>query len=171
MLCETGGLEASALEFAERSHAGQTRASDGAPFIEHPVEVARLLREAGCSPAVIAAGLLHDIVENTAVTLEDIRSRFGTTVAALVAAVTDDPSVTSYHQRKRGLREQVRKAGGDAALLFAADKISKARELAAGDGPDRPQRLEHYRASLGMLQRLAPQHPLVRRLADELGGA
>ena len=168
MLCETADLEASALEFAERCHAGQGRAGDGAPFIEHPVEVARLLSEAGCSADVVAAGLLHDVVEDTAVSIDDIRERFGGTVAALVEAVTDDPRISSYRRRKRGLREQVREAGGDAALLFAADKISKARELAGSDGPDRPQRLEHYPASLGMLQRLAPRHPLVRRLADEL---
>ncbi len=171
VLDQLTGIERSALEFAQACHAGQLRACDGAPFIDHPVEVARLLREAGCSADVVAAGLLHDVVEDTDVTLDDIRERFGGRVAALVEAVTDDPRILSYPRRKRGLREQVRAAGGDAALLFAADKISKARELAGSDGPDRPQRLEHYRASLGMLQRLAPQHPLVRRLADELSHA
>ncbi|HUR85139.1 MAG TPA: HD domain-containing protein [Solirubrobacteraceae bacterium] len=170
MLCQASGLEASALEYAEACHAGQRRDSDGAPFIEHPVEVARLLREAGCSQDVVAAGLLHDVVEDTVVTLDDVRARFGANVAALVAAVTDDPGLAGYRQRKRGLREQVREAGGDAALLFAADKISRARELADDDRPDRPQRLEHYRASLGMLEHVAPHHPLVRRLADELAG-
>ena len=106
----------------------------------------------------------------------------------LVRAVTDD-SLGTYLQRKHALREQVRSAGGDAALLFAADKISKVRELsertrhdrarAGAAGPASPAqtrrerceqlRLDHSRASLKMLQGVAPRHPLVMRLERELG--
>jgi len=86
------------------------------------------------------------------------------------------------------LCEQVRNAGGDAALLFCAEKISKLRELPEQVKRDRERfhatahghrasshvehyqqmRLEHYQQSLAMLQRVAPRHPLVRQLADEL---
>jgi len=178
----------SALVFAAGRHAGQRRNSDGAAFIEHPLEVARLLREAGCSEVVVAAGLLHDIVEDTHVSVAELTERFGADVANLVQAVSDDPSIQSYRDRKEMLREQVRGAGIDAALLFAADKISKVRELpdrvrrdrarlaAAGRGQRTHDllerchqlRLEHYHKSLRMLQDVAPGHPLVKRLADEL---
>jgi (p)ppGpp synthase/HD superfamily hydrolase len=165
------GLARSARVFATRCHAGQRRASDGARFIEHPLEVARLLRDAGCSDTVVAAGLLHDVLEDTAVGADELRERFGADVADLVKAVTDDARVANYRRRKRLLREQVSRAGDDAALLFAADKISKVRELQAHNADDSRQRmrLEHYRESLGMLQGIAPQHPLVERLAHELG--
>jgi (p)ppGpp synthase/HD superfamily hydrolase len=167
---QSSALARSARVFATRCHSRQRRASDGASFIEHPLEVARLLHDAGCSDVVVAAGLLHDVVEDTAVSAAELRERFGGDVAELVLAVTDDARVTSYALRKRLLREQVQRFGGDAVPLFAADKISKVRELDEGGPHDRSgeMRLEHYHESLGMLQRLAPQHPLVRRLADEL---
>ena len=167
---ESSGLARAARVFATHCHSQQRR-GDGARFIEHPLEVARLLREAGCSDVVVAAGLLHDVVEDAAVSADELRERFGADVADLVLAVTEDARVTSYRRRKRLLREQVRRAGDDAALVFAADKISKVRELDAQALRDRTAalRLEHYRASLGMLQSVAPEHPLVGRLADELG--
>ena len=163
-------LARSAQDFATHWHADQRPASDGAQFIEHPLEVARLLRDVGCSDTVVAAGLLHDVVEDTPVSVDELRERFGADVAELVKAVTDDARVENYRRRKRLLREQVRRAGGEAALLFAADKISKVRELREqnADGRLHRMRLEHYRESLGMLQGVAPQHPLVQRLAHEL---
>jgi (p)ppGpp synthase/HD superfamily hydrolase len=167
---QSSSLARSARVFATRCHARQRRASDGARFIEHPLEVARLLREAGCSDVVVAAGLLHDVVEDTAVSAEELRARFGPDVANLVLAVTEDVRIRSYRTRKHLLREQVRRAGDDAALLFAADKISKVRELSEHAQRDQAEalRLEHYHESLGMLRSGAPQHPLVSRLADEL---
>lgn len=181
-------LSESALAFAAHCHAGQTRESDGAAFIEHPLEVARLLRDAGCSEVVVAAGLLHDVVADSHVSTAELTARFGPAVTALVQAVTDHACLGSYRQRKLVLREQVHSAGTDAALLFAANKIAKVRELPDQIRRDRARfgetarglrardhlqryqqiRLEHYQESLVMLQRVAPRHPLVERLADEL---
>jgi len=176
-------LVRSATKFAARSHAHQRRSNDRGPFIEHPLEVARLLGDAGCPDVVVAAGLLHDVLETTQTSPSELAARFGADVAELVQAVTEDPSVSSYRQRKQLLREQVHRAGGHAALIFAADKISKVRELpdrVARDrkryGPTMPAhllhdlhlRLEHYHASLRMLHGVAPAHPLVERLAADL---
>jgi hypothetical protein len=181
-------LTRSALAFAVRCHAGQRRDSDGAPFIEHPLEVAQLLRAAGCSDVLVAAGLLHDVVASTEVGAGELAERFGADVAGLVAAVSNDACVHSYRRRKQVLREQVHRAGVDAAVLFAADRISKLRELPDQVMRDRGRfdaaapgsrvwghleyfeqlRLEHYQESLRMLQRVAPRHPLVKGLAEEL---
>jgi hypothetical protein len=181
-------LAAQALAFAVRCHNHQRRDSDGAPFIEHPLEVARLLRDAGCSETVVAAGLLHDVVEDAGVGVRELSARFGPEVGALVGAVTDDANLDGYRRRKQALRDQVRDAGGEAALVFAADKISKVRDwprqvgrdcFRFDDGPraDRSRRalarhhelrMEHYRESLTMLQQVAPAHPLVTRLGREL---
>jgi GTP diphosphokinase / guanosine-3',5'-bis(diphosphate) 3'-diphosphatase len=76
-----------AFDFAYSLHEGQVRAS-GEPYIAHPVAVAGILRDLGGSSAVIAAGFLHDVVEDTPVTLEEIETRFGTEVRTLVEGVT-----------------------------------------------------------------------------------
>jgi hypothetical protein len=92
----------------------------------------------------------------------------------LVAAVSDDPSITDKAERKAALRDQVAHAGDEAAAIFAADKVSKARELRARARHGRFQRsdtdrLDHYNASLEMLSELIPGHPLVEQLREELG--
>jgi (p)ppGpp synthase/HD superfamily hydrolase len=186
---QASALIRSTLAFAAVSHGGQRRASDGAAFIEHPIEVAELLRDAGCLDVVVAAGLLHDLVEDTHVTVAELTMHFGPEIANLVQAVSQDASILTYRQRKQTLREQVRSAGRDAALIFAADKIAKVRELPdrvrrdrarfdmAGSGQrtrDRleryhQQRLAHYHETLRMLQDVAPRHSLVDRLAGDLG--
>jgi GTP pyrophosphokinase len=76
-----------AFEFAYKLHEGQYRAS-GEPYIAHPVAVAGLLRDLGGSSVMIAAGFLHDVVEDTDVTAEEIESRFGAEVRRLVEGVT-----------------------------------------------------------------------------------
>ena len=178
---EGASLARAARVFATRCHARQWRDSDGARFIEHPLEVARMLRAAGCSDVVVAAGLLHDVLEDTAVSAHELRARFGTDVARLVVAVSDDALGGSYRERKQRLREQVRRAGGDAAVVFAADKISKVRELNvagerdATEATDRREHLrrlqiEHYHESLKMLRGVVPRHEFVHRLAEELAG-
>jgi (p)ppGpp synthase/HD superfamily hydrolase len=109
---QQSSLVRSALVFAVRCHARQRRRSDGAAFIEHPLEVAGLLHDAGCSDVVVAAGLLHDVVEDSHVTVAELTWRFGADVAGLVQAVTEDATVEDYRHRKRMLREQVRITGG-----------------------------------------------------------
>ena len=118
-----------AIAYAERLHTGQRRKIDGSPFIEHPLEVASLLYHAGAPDHVIAAGVLHDTLEKTDATEAELAARFGARVAALVRAVTEDKRITSYAKRKAALREQAANAGQQALLVFAADKLSKVREL------------------------------------------
>ena len=107
---ERSPLTRDALEFASTQHAGQKR-TDGIPFVTHPVEVACLLHEAGYSDDVVAAGVLHDVIEETDANQGELEERFGSNVADLVAAVSDDPSIEDDARRKAALREQVA-AGG-----------------------------------------------------------
>jgi GTP diphosphokinase / guanosine-3',5'-bis(diphosphate) 3'-diphosphatase len=80
-------LVSEAFDFAYRLHEGQSRRS-GDPYIAHPIAVAGLLRELGGSPVIIAAGFLHDVVEDTDITVEEIETRFGPEVRHLVEGVT-----------------------------------------------------------------------------------
>ena len=163
-----------ALAFAHERHAGQRREVDDAPFVAHPVEVAQLLDEADYSDHVVAAGVLHDVLESTDTEADEIAARFGSQVAMLVSAVTENPSIDDPAERKAALRRQVSHAGDGAAAVFAADKVSKAREmlLRASRGQldaerDLPK-IAHYEESLAMLTELMPGHEFVERLRMEL---
>ena len=170
-----------AVAYAKRAHDRQRRRVDGAPFIVHPLEVASLLYSVGAPDHLIAAGVLHDTIEKTHVVASDLRERFGGRVATLVLAVSEDEHVTGYEQRKAALREQVARAGEEALILFAADKLSKVRELRLGPAParkshsggavvtrSRDRRLTHYRHCLALLQDQLPDSPLVKQLRTEL---
>ncbi len=80
-----------AYEFAKQAHEGQKRAS-GQPYITHCVAVANILSELNVPPAIIIAGLLHDTVEDTGVTLEDLAAEFDEDVAILVDASPNSPT-------------------------------------------------------------------------------
>ncbi len=73
-----------AVEFASTAHSGHFRKGTNVPYIIHPLGVAKILIEHGCSEEIVVAGILHDTVEDTAITLEDIRRSFGERVDHLV---------------------------------------------------------------------------------------
>lgn len=160
-----------ALAYAEREHQGQHRSVDGAPFITHLVEVGTLLYQAGATEDVVAAGVLHDTLEKTDASVYDIYARFGRHVGDIVCAVSHDPVIPGYARRKTALRNQVANAGEDALTVFAADKLSKVRELRLDESSHtkvRSRTLRHYRLSLAMLQERLPDSSLVSALATEL---
>jgi (p)ppGpp synthase/HD superfamily hydrolase len=164
-----------ALEWAAGRHGGQRRAVDGAPFILHPLEVAALLSGRDYDDEVVAAGLLHDVVEDTDASIEEIRARFGERVGAIVATVTEDPRIADYGERKSALRAAVAAADRDVLAVYAADKVVKARELRAQaaragalSDSELQRRLGHYERSLALLLAAAPELALVHQLAFEL---
>jgi (p)ppGpp synthase/HD superfamily hydrolase len=159
-----------ALDYAQERHAGQRRKADGAPFIEHPLEVGWLLYQQGAPDHVIAAGILHDTIEKGGAAAGELRERFGARVADLVLALSEDPAIPTYARRKAALRAQVDAAGAEALMVFAADKVSKVREFSRARSPRRlPQRrLTHYRRCLELLERRLSGSPLVTQLRAEL---
>jgi (p)ppGpp synthase/HD superfamily hydrolase len=164
-----------ALDYATERHAGQRRDTDGAPYVTHPVEVGSLLSDAGYPDHVVAAGVLHDVLEDTDAERAEIEAGFGPEVAGLVTALTEDDSIEDSRERKAALRLQVAKAGDEAAAVFAADKVSKAREMrqrAAQRPLDESDaaKVEHYTESLDMLETLIPDHELVAQLRSEIEG-
>jgi (p)ppGpp synthase/HD superfamily hydrolase len=170
-------LARAAVLYAEELHRGRRRESDEAPLVLHPLEVGALLHNSGHREAVVAAGILHDTVEDSDATLSEIARRFGDEVAALVGALTEDGRIEDFAERKAALRDQIAKVGPDATSIYAADKVSKVRELRARLAADpllirsndvEQARLEHYRASLRMLEEITPEHPMVRQLRFEL---
>jgi hypothetical protein len=156
-----------------RRHAGQTRWADRADFVLHPAEVGSILERSHYPDHVVAAGILHDVLEDTDAERGEIEARFGPEIAELVATLSDDPSIGDEDRRREDLRERVRRAAGYASAIFAADKISKVRELRGllANGPPTAEtegKLRHYRASLEMLEEVMPGSRLVELLRFEL---
>jgi (p)ppGpp synthase/HD superfamily hydrolase len=178
---ERSPLVRDALAKARQAHAGQIRnGSGGMPDIEHPIAVGELLaEELGGSDELLAAALLHDVVEDSETTVEELRERFGAQVAALVAALSDDESIDDYRQRKREHRARVAAAGGDALAIYGADKLTNVRVLrrayveqgeAVADEFKVPLELkvEVWTADLALLRELAPRLPFLDELETEL---
>jgi (p)ppGpp synthase/HD superfamily hydrolase len=119
-----------ALETARRAHAGQLRrGSDGHPYIDHPVAVAEILIAHRYRDEVLAAGLLHDVVEKSDLGIGEVRQRFGDFVGDLVEALTEDPTIDSYEDRKEEHRQRVAAADPTALAIFAADKLTNVAML------------------------------------------
>lgn len=115
-------LKQKAKRFAENAHQGQTRKNSEVSYITHPIRVAERLEAAGFSDEVICAGFLHDVVEDTPYEIEDIGSMFGSRVAVLVAAHTEDKS-KSWEERKQHTIDTVKNAENEVKYLIVADKL------------------------------------------------
>jgi RelA/SpoT family (p)ppGpp synthetase len=128
-------LLASAFDFAFQLHQGQFRAS-GEPYIIHPIAVADLLRDIGASAGVIAAGFLHDVVEDTEVTPEEIEGHFGAEVRALVEGVTKLGGIhftNKTEAQAENLRRMFLAMASDirVVLVKLADRLHNMRTLGA----------------------------------------
>ena len=153
-----------AYELALVAHHGPRR--EGATNIDHPVAVAELLDRAGFDERVVAAALLHDVVEQTATDPDEIAEKLGPAVAALVREMTENERIGDYRQRKAEHRGRIARDGRDVAAVYAADKLASARTK---DGAEMPaEQLEHYRATLATLCETHPELPFLGPLRIEL---
>ncbi len=144
--CPTDGeaLLAAAFDFAYQLHDGQVRAT-GEPYIIHPIAVADLLRDIGASAGVIAAGFLHDVVEDTEVSAEDLEAHFGAEVRALVEGVTKLGGIhfTNHTEAQaENLRRMFLAMASDirVVLVKLADRLHNMRTLGALK-PEKQQRI------------------------------
>jgi (p)ppGpp synthase/HD superfamily hydrolase len=133
--------------------------------IDHPFAVARLLQNDGQPLVLVTAGLLHDVLEDTDVSSDELRERFGPEVTRIVGALTQDPSISGYEERKAALRRQILDAGSDAATVALADKAAKIGSLHS-----RPKdaQLEHYRATIEGIEKRYGRSLLSERARAEL---
>jgi (p)ppGpp synthase/HD superfamily hydrolase len=176
---ERSPLVRAAYEKASAAHAGQVRnGSGGMPYIEHPAAVAARLDSHGYGEEVLAAALLHDVVEDSETTVEELREQFGDRVAELVSALSDDESIDDYRARKDEHRSRVRRFDGDAFAIYGADKLTNSSTLhealeREGDSVrgefkvPLELKLEVWEADVEMLRREASELPFL----DDLGEA
>lgn len=132
-----------ALRFAAMAHRGQQRKLAGMPFIAHPFAVAMNLQRMDCEDSVVVAALLHDVVEDTAVTSAEIQEQFGGEVAAIVASCTE-LSGEQWETRKALLIETLRTAPVRAKVVAAADKLENLRDIQAQLAADGAEMWTHF---------------------------
>ena len=111
----------------------QKRKGKDVPYVTHPIHVGFILSKAGATDELIAAGFLHDVLEDSAddakVTVEMLEAEFGKEVAALVASVSEKNRNLSWHDRKESALAEIRQYPNDSLLLKSGDVISNTTEL------------------------------------------
>jgi len=160
-----------ALEFAAQKHRDQRRKDkDASPYINHPIQLANVLRQEGgvADPVVIAAALLHDTLEDTETTWQELRGEFGDEIANIVQEVTDVQWLKKI-VRKRLQVAKARHASMAARLVKLADKICNLRDVAA-----RPpaswsleRRREYFEWAKEVVDKLRGTHPGLERKFDD----
>lgn len=111
-----------AIEFAVRKHAGQVRKWGGEPYVLHCVRVAKMVQESGMPEEAVRAAILHDVLEDTETTEEELRERFGVEVTRLVVALTDSPKEVGNREARKVMdRKRIIEAGVLAQGIKFAD--------------------------------------------------
>lgn len=114
-----------AMEFSARAHEGQHRKSSPqrTPYASHPASVALYLGRLGCRDEVLAAALLHDVLEDTAAQPQELSDLFGGEVLRMVQALSEPPKGQSWDARKAAWLQQLERASGEVVLVAVADKL------------------------------------------------
>jgi len=159
-----------ALAFAAHKHRDQRRKDpEASPYINHPIALADVLvNEGGVSDfEVLCAALLHDTVEDTATTSEELAEAFGPRIAGIVAEVTDDTRLPKA-ERKRLQIEHARALSPQARLVKLADKICNLRDVAERPPAswDLARRREYFDWAKSVVDRLRGVHPVLEAAFD-----
>jgi (p)ppGpp synthase/HD superfamily hydrolase len=126
-----------AIELAVRAHHYQVRKGTEIPYIVHPLAVASLLIRVNSPEPVVIAALLHDVLEDTPVGIQEIRARFGPQVADLVSALSEPDKSAPWEDRKTHTIEYLEnKASAEVLLVALADKLDNIRAIREGLASD-----------------------------------
>lgn len=123
-----------AIEFAVKAHANSERRGKGFPYVIHPLEAMSIVASMTPDQELLAAAALHDTVEDTGVTVADLRREFGDRVAALVEAESDVfveglSDEASWHDRKKAAIDRLAAAPYEAKMVAMGDKLSNMRAI------------------------------------------
>jgi len=125
------------------AHEGQVRKDDGSPYIIHPLMVGMLLAKHGFSDTVIAAGITHDVLEDTDVTEELLRESLGDDVVDIVMGVSEDKTLP-WEERKTGYAELVRNSSEEVKAVSLSDKIHNLKSLLSAYEAEGPSMWEKF---------------------------
>jgi guanosine-3',5'-bis(diphosphate) 3'-pyrophosphohydrolase len=166
------GLLLKAVAFAAEKHKNQRRKDANAtPYINHPIALAKVLKEEGDIDdiAVLAAAILHDTIEDTETTADELRARFGDEITGIVLEVTDDKSLPKA-ERKRLQIEHAAHASPKAKLVKLADKICNLRDIASSPPADwsAERKLEYFEWAGDVVSRIRGINPSLEKTATAL---
>lgn len=123
-----------AITFAVKAHQGMERKGKGFPYIVHPMEAVCIVATMTNDQELLAAAALHDVIEDTDTTADDLKKEFGERVAMLVEAESDDKTggskANTWHQRKQDTLDRLRNADLDIKIVALGDKLSNMRAIA-----------------------------------------
>ena len=168
-----------ALVFAAMAHRSQTRKGTNIPYITHPYAVGMILQKAKCPDEVIAAGILHDTLEDTGTTYEELEAAFGAKVAKLVVASSEADKSLPWEIRKQQSVEKLKNADREEIQVIVADKLHNLKSIRADlqwygddvwDRFNRGKREQHWYYA-GIVKALAPRKRetgLIRELEKEV---
>lgn len=117
-----------AIQFCIEAHAGQKRRESDLPYHIHPIRVAMNLQKDGYKKSIVIAALLHDVVEDTDFTIDDIRTRFGEKVASLVAEVTDDVELKATMTKVDYWEKTWNEMSNDAKIIKFYDRLDNIQD-------------------------------------------
>ena len=176
-----------AIVFAVRAHHNSERRGKGFPYIVHPMEAVEIVATITPDQELLAAAVLHDTIEDTDVTMEQIRAEFGDRIANLVQAESDHfvegvSEAESWHDRKQAAIDRLAAAPHDAKMVALGDKLSNMRAIwrdyqVKGDGlweifhvTDKASHEWHYRGLAASLSELGDTFAYKEfvRLIDEV---
>lgn len=118
-----------ALLAASKNHEGQYRKNTDIPYITHPVAVGMMLMKNGYSEEIVAAGILHDTVEDTSLTLEEITRDFGEKIAEIVEGSSEPDKTLPWKDRKEHTIEFLKTASEEIRAVVCADKLHNIRSI------------------------------------------
>lgn len=118
-----------AIIFATKAHEGQKRKLTDIPYITHPFSVGILLQRENCNDEVVAAGILHDTLEDTPTTYEELVEQFGDHIANLVLAASEHDKGLSWEERKQHTIDQLADASLEEIQVITADKLHNLRSI------------------------------------------
>ena len=146
-----------AYEYAQKAHEGHKRYS-GEPYMTHVAAVGFNLAEMGMGPNTIASGLLHDTIEDTDTTHEDLEKMFGGLVAGLVKELTSDKDAIEKIGKKEYLSRKMETMSSYALVVKLADRLDNVQDIATAKTPE--WRQKYKKETMGILARLEKNRKL-----------
>lgn len=168
-----------AIQFAAVKHAGQLRKSTAVPYISHPFAVGMLLQQAGHEAEVVAAGILHDTLEDTSATADEVRAQFGAIVLGLVEAASEPDKSLPWEERKRHTMSLLVQRSDAELAVIIADKLHNLRSIRldierhgekvwARFNRGREQQAWYYQGIVHAVKERQAQVPLIVELQQEV---
>lgn len=167
-----------AIYFATKAHTGQKRKQEDIDMIFHPFTVGMILQRNGCDEDIVAAGILHDVVEDTQYTFDDIERSFGKQIRNYVYDASEPDKSLPWKERKEHTIEWIKKAPLGSKLIVASDKISNLEDALRNIkkyGQDdvlarNPEEQKWYYVNVykSCIENLDKNHPIFKRYENVL---